>query len=66
MSFDMGLNGASMIHTGGFAVRDNSNYLSIGELVVAASLDEGFQVGARAGDENGQPSVLRCHRKLPE
>lgn len=62
----MVLNGASMIHTGGFAVRDNSNYLRVREFVVVASLDEGFQVGAGAGDENCQPSVLRCHRKLPE
>lgn len=55
-----------MTPTRGFTVRDNSNNLGIREFVVVASLDECFQVGARAGDEDGQPSGLRlkCHRKF--
>lgn len=55
------LNGAKMIPTRGFTVRDNSNYLSIREVVVIACRDEGLQVGARTGDEDGQRSNLRSH-----
>lgn len=61
MSFDIVLNGAEMTPTRGFAIRDHPNYLSVREFVVIACGDEGFQVGARTRDEDGQPSYLRCH-----
>lgn len=57
----MVLNDAKMTPTRGFAVRDNSNYLGIRDFVVIACRDEGLQVGARTGDEDGQGSGLRCH-----